>query len=37
VTLQRITLRDEEAVRAWLRQTETALLEGIKRGPVVIA
>ncbi len=34
VPLRRTTLADEAAVRAWLRETETALLEGVRKGPV---
>ena len=36
VTVRRATLRDEAAVRGWLRETETALLAEIANGPVVI-
>ena len=36
VTLRRATLADEAAVREWLRETETALLEEIGKGPVTI-
>ena len=36
VTLRRATLADEKAVREWVRDTEAALLEGVKNGPVAV-
>ena len=36
VTLRRATLADEQAVREWVRETEAALLEGVKNGPVAV-
>ena len=35
VRLRRATLRDEEAVRDWLREVEGLLLEAVRKGPVV--
>ena len=36
VTLRRVTLADEQAVRAWLRETEQRLLDGVRHGPVAL-
>ena len=36
VAIRRATLRNEEAVRAWLRDTERELLDRIQNGPIVI-
>jgi hypothetical protein len=34
--VDRATLRSPEDVRSWLARTETALLEAVKTGPVLI-
>ena len=36
VTVRRATLTDEAAVRSWVRETEAALLNGVKNGPVFV-
>ena len=36
ITLRRITLKDREAVQAWLAETERSLVEAIGGGPVVL-
>lgn len=36
ITIHRGTLSDEMAVRKWLEEQENALLEAIKKGPVII-
>ena len=36
VTLRRATLDDEQAVRNWLSESETALVEAVRHGPVTI-
>ena len=36
VTLRRVTLSDERAVRQWLGETGDALLQAVRSGPVVI-
>ena len=36
IRLRRATLADEAAVRAWVRKTETALLDGVRNGPVIL-
>lgn len=37
VTLRRVTLTDEDALRAWLAETEHSLIEAIRKGPIVLA
>ena len=36
IRLRRATLADEAAVREWVRKTETALLDGVRNGPVIL-
>jgi hypothetical protein len=36
VTLERATLRTDTDVQAWVRRQESALLEAVKRGPVLV-
>ena len=36
VTLRRATLKDEAAVRSWLREAEAALLHEVTKGPIVV-
>ena len=37
VTLRRATLADEAAVRDWVKQTESDLLEQVRKGPILVA
>jgi hypothetical protein len=36
VSLQRVTLRTEDDVNAWLEKTKTRLVEAVQRGPILI-
>jgi len=36
VTIRRGTLADEAAVRAWIEEHETKLLEAVRKGPVIV-
>ena len=36
VAVRRVVLKDEEAVREWIRDTENTLIEAVQRGPVIV-